>query len=129
MAATSNKQTITRRCLGCLRLFHNHAKFNLPLTFPAVARNRERGEDAVKQLEEEGLQPEFLPLDVDSEESIKSAKETVEKKYGRLDVLINNAGVLLRVSTQYMQASLTEKFPQGGDVFFIWIYESVTENV
>ena len=56
----------------------------------------------MRQLEEEGLQPEFLPLDVDSEESIKSAKETVEKKYGRLDVLINNAGVLLRVSTQYM---------------------------
>ena len=51
----------------------------------------------MKQLEEEGLQPEFLPLDVDSEESIREAKETVEKKYGRLDVLINNAGVLLRV--------------------------------
>ena len=67
------------------------------LTF-AAARNPERGEGAVKQLEEEGLQPEFLPLDVDSEESIRTAKETVEKKYGRLDVLINNAAVLLRVS-------------------------------
>ena len=63
-----------------------------------TARNRERGEGAVRQLEEEGLQPEFLPLDVDSEESIRIAKETVEKKYGRLDILINNAGVLLRVS-------------------------------
>lgn len=67
------------------------------MTF-AAARNRERGESAVKQLEEEGLQSEFLPLDVNSEESIRTAKETVEKKYGRLDVLINNAGVLLRVS-------------------------------
>ena len=63
-----------------------------------IARNRERGEGAVKQLEEEGLQPEFLPLDVDSEESIRAAKETVEKKYGRLDVLINNAGILLYVT-------------------------------
>ena len=62
-----------------------------------TARNRERGEGAVKQLEEEGLHPEFLPLDVDSEESIRTAKETVEKKYGRLDVLINNAGILLHV--------------------------------
>ena len=62
-----------------------------------AARNRERGEAAVKQLEEEGLQPEFLPLDVDSEESIREAKETVEKKYGRLDVLINNAGITYRV--------------------------------
>ena len=65
-----------------------------------AARNCERGEAAVNQLEEEGLQPvpEFLPLDVDSEESIRTAKETVEKKYGRLDILINNAAVLLRVS-------------------------------
>ena len=62
-----------------------------------AAHNRERGEAAVKQLEEEGLQPEFLPLDVDSEESIREAKETVEKKYGRLDVLINNAGIAYRV--------------------------------
>ena len=53
----------------------------------------------MKQLEEEGLHPEFLHLDVDSEESIRAAKETVEKKHGRLDILINNAGVLLRVRT------------------------------
>lgn len=53
----------------------------------------------MKQLEEEGLHPEFLHLDVDSEESIRTAKETVEKKHGRLDILINNAGVLLRVRT------------------------------
>ena len=64
-----------------------------------AARNHERGERAVKQLKEEGLQPvpEFLPLDVDSEESIRTAKETVEKKYGRLDVLINNAAVHFNV--------------------------------
>ena len=63
-----------------------------------TARNLERGESAVAQLEGEGLNPEFLLLDVDSEESIRAAKEMVEKKYGRLDVLVNNAGILLRVS-------------------------------
>ena len=53
----------------------------------------------MKQLEEEGLKPEFLPLDVDSEESIRTAKETVEKKYayGQLDILINNAAVFFNV--------------------------------
>ena len=66
-----------------------------------TARNQQRGEGAVKQLEEEGLQPKFLPLDVDSEESIRTAKETVEKKYGRLDILINNAGVLLNVTLMF----------------------------
>ena len=53
----------------------------------------------MKQLEEEGL--EFLALDVDSEESIRAAKETVEKKYGRLDALINNAAIHLDVISTY----------------------------
>ena len=64
----------------------------------STARNPERGEAALKQLEEEGLHPEFLHLDIDSEESIRAAKETVEKKHGRLDILVNNAGVLFQVS-------------------------------
>ena len=43
------------------------------------------------------MSPEFLFLDVDSEESIQAAREEVQRKYGRLDVLINNAGMLFRV--------------------------------
>lgn len=61
------------------------------------ARNKERGQEAVQQLQGEGLSPEFLFLDVDSEESIQATREEVQRKYGRLDVLINNAGVLFRV--------------------------------
>ena len=40
----------------------------------------------------------FVQLDVDSKESIKAAREEVATKYGRLDVLINNAGVHIPVS-------------------------------
>lgn len=50
------------------------------------------------ELMSEGLQPVFLPLDVDSEESILAAKEAVQISFGRLDVLINNAAVMFRVS-------------------------------
>ena len=73
----------------------------------------------MKQLEEEGLQPvpEFLPLDVDSEESIRTAKETVEKKYGRLDILINNAGVLFRVSWNLLQTVFFMKLASEGIKF------------
>jgi NAD(P)-dependent dehydrogenase (short-subunit alcohol dehydrogenase family) len=39
-----------------------------------------------------------LELDVDSRESIQQARDSVKERYGRLDVLVNNAGVLLRVS-------------------------------
>ena len=63
----------------------------------SLARNKERGQEAVQQLQGEGLSPEFLPLDVDNEESIQAAREEVQRKYGHIDVLINNAGVLFRV--------------------------------
>ena len=49
------------------------------------------------ELMSEGLQPVFLPLDVDSEESIQAAKEAVHTQFGRLDVLVNNAAVLFKV--------------------------------
>ena len=49
------------------------------------------------ELMSEDLHPVFLPLDVDNEESILAAKEAVENLFGRLDVLVNNAGVLYRV--------------------------------
>ena len=59
----------------------------------------DRGQAALRQLQQEGLSPEFLALDVDNLQSIESAKEEVEGKYGRLDVLINNAAVLFKVIT------------------------------
>ena len=71
----------------------------MPKSLSPPARNADRGQDAVKQLQQEGLSPEFLALDVSNLQSIISAKEQVEKEYGRLDVLINNAGVLFRVIT------------------------------
>ncbi len=49
------------------------------------------------ELMSEGLQPVFLPLDVDNDDSIVAAQEAVRASFGRLDILINNAGVLLRV--------------------------------
>lgn len=58
----------------------------------------ERGQTAVRELESEGLNPEFVQLDVSNSESIESAQKWVKEKYGRLDILINNAGILLKVS-------------------------------
>lgn len=63
----------------------------------AIARNPARGREAVQLLEKEGLHPELLILDVTSEESVTAAKQSLQKSHNRLDVLINNAAVLLRV--------------------------------
>lgn len=40
-----------------------------------------------------GEQVEFLPLDVTSESSVRTAVGIIEARWGRIDVLVNNAGV------------------------------------
>lgn len=58
------------------------------------ARDRIKGEKAVAVLKAEGLQVEFIPLDVTSQDSIESCKAELSKKFGVLDILVNNAGVM-----------------------------------
>ena len=63
----------------------------------STARSLQRGEEARRVLESEGLRPSLLHLDVDSQQSIQQARDLVKEKYGRLDVLVNNAGVSFHV--------------------------------
>ncbi len=56
-------------------------------------RDVQKGEAAVKQLRNLGLNASFLELDVSNPQSIERAYDSVLKNYGRLDVLVNNAGV------------------------------------
>ncbi|KAF1957098.1 putative short chain dehydrogenase [Byssothecium circinans] len=62
------------------------------------SRNATRGEEAVSKLLERRTNADSniatLTLDVSSSESIKAAIETISTRYGKLDVLVNNAGVL-----------------------------------
>ncbi|PSN74248.1 NAD(P)-binding protein [Corynespora cassiicola Philippines] len=59
------------------------------------ARSPEKGNAAVSELQSRKLPGtvEFLKIDVSDEASIKEAAKEVEAKYGRLDALVNNAGV------------------------------------
>src|SRR5438477_8439501 len=59
------------------------------------ARDLARGEAAAQQLQEEKLDARALKLEVTSAESIGKAAAQVEREFGRLDVLINNAGVMM----------------------------------
>ncbi|GAA5173292.1 SDR family NAD(P)-dependent oxidoreductase [Pseudonocardia eucalypti] len=58
------------------------------------ARDAERGAKAVAELAADGLSAELVALDVTSDESVAAAADQVGRAHGRLDVLINNAGVI-----------------------------------
>jgi NAD(P)-dependent dehydrogenase (short-subunit alcohol dehydrogenase family) len=60
------------------------------------ARDAGRGQAAVEALQAQGLhEVEFVEIDVTSQESIEKAAAEVEQRFGKLDVLINNAGVVI----------------------------------
>src|ERR1700682_3727286 len=65
-----------------------------------AARDRAKGMDAALKLQGEGLDVEALTLDVTDTGSIAAAAREIEKKFGRLDILINNAGVVVQDGTQ-----------------------------
>ena len=61
------------------------------------ARNVERGQEAVRQLKKAGRDSvHFLAIDVTRQETITAAAKQIESEYGRLDILMNNAGINLR---------------------------------
>lgn len=59
----------------------------------AAARDATRGKKAAEELRKAG-DVRFVQLDVDDPKSITSAAEYVSKELGRLDVLVNNAGIV-----------------------------------
>ncbi len=59
------------------------------------ARDIKKGESAAAKLTKEGLEAEPIAIDVTDPQSIAAAAKRVGEKFGRLDILINNAGVML----------------------------------
>lgn len=59
-----------------------------------AARNEERGRAQEQKIKDMGGEAAFFPCDVTKKEDINRLKESVEERYGRLDILMNNAGVL-----------------------------------
>lgn len=72
-------------------------------------RSLEKGQAAIASLPP-NLSVEPIELDVTNDSSISKAVATVQEKYGRLDVLINNAGIARGAPSQDL--SLRQRYTQ-----------------
>ena len=62
-------------------------------TVLAAGRNEELGRQAAAKLQAEGLDVQFIQVDLDASESAVKAAQSIREQFGKLDLLINNAGV------------------------------------
>ncbi len=58
------------------------------------SRRVEAGQKAQQQLKSEGLNVVALPVDITDPQSIAAAAQTISQQFGKLDKLVNNAGIL-----------------------------------
>jgi NAD(P)-dependent dehydrogenase (short-subunit alcohol dehydrogenase family) len=65
------------------------------LTVIIAARKLEAAEEAATKLKNEGLKAETIALDINDSTQIQLAVREIQDRFGKLDVLINNAGVML----------------------------------
>ncbi|AFH61731.1 SDR family oxidoreductase [Paenibacillus caseinilyticus] len=64
------------------------------ITILVGARNKDRGQDAAAKLCAEGVDACFLELEVTNPDSITAAAKEIDEQYGKLDILINNVGIV-----------------------------------
>ncbi len=69
-------------------------------TIALGARDSARGNAAVAKLAAEGIDARTVRVDVGDPATIASLRSEIEQRFGRLDVLVNNAGVLLDHATK-----------------------------
>ena len=70
------------------------------------ARDAALGEAAAAMLQADGIDARFIPIDLVRAATIQAAAGTIEVDYGRLDVLVNNAGIADRGDGPPTRASI-----------------------
>jgi NAD(P)-dependent dehydrogenase (short-subunit alcohol dehydrogenase family) len=59
------------------------------------SRDQAKGEAAAEELKKDGIDARAVKLDVDNSADYEAVKKLIEKDYGVLDILINNAGIMI----------------------------------
>ena len=68
-----------------------------------LARNAAELERAKSELQQGGAEVEVIPCDVRDQSAVQSAIRQTVERYGRVDILINNAGVIQAGPVEHMQ--------------------------
>jgi glucose 1-dehydrogenase len=71
--------------------------------------NAELGEAAAQRLRDEGARAIFVATDVTQRSAIEALVERAVAEYGRLDIMLNNAGVALNASVLEMSDEIFDK--------------------
>ncbi len=74
-----------------------------------LARRVEKLEAVKAEIEKTGRRALAVPCDVTSEDSVKAAVEAVKKEFGRIDILLNDAGVAVRGGVETMSVEDWDK--------------------
>jgi NAD(P)-dependent dehydrogenase (short-subunit alcohol dehydrogenase family) len=72
-------------------------------------RNEERGIEAAQAILEAGGEARFVPADVTKEEDCRNLVEKAVGRYGKLDALVNNAGIFPRATLEETTSELWDQ--------------------
>ncbi len=89
------------------------------------ARHQGRGAAAAEKLRAEGLDAEFVLLDVTSSDHIARVHAMIEEQYGRLDILINNAGMAHPDEPLFSNSAATVSMPVLRETFTVNFFSLV----
>ncbi len=71
------------------------------------ARTADRGNHAVAQLHSQGVSAEAVVLDMERPETFEAVKKQIESTFGVLDVLVNNAGIMIEAEQWNVNTTTT----------------------
>lgn len=96
-----------------------HHNFHVILS----ARSQAKGEEALSQLKSEGIEAEFLLLDVADSNSIQAAAKSLTENHTHLDVLINNAGINLDTTDDAIENIPVQRYRDTFETNFFGLIE------
>jgi 3-oxoacyl-[acyl-carrier protein] reductase len=90
-------------------------------TVACIARSQDHLATTISQIQQNGNQAHAYPLDVTDATAIQKTAATIEEQFGRIDLLVNNAGItrdtlLMRMKTEDWDAVINTNLKAA----FLW---------